>query len=108
MFHYAFVCVRVSDKINNETLILFYLQEGLIRNEQKLVINYHFNVIPPRTEVEQWEYGVATASAWFFSPVTIQRNIPILQNGFHSYKRKPLVDELPQWRSNPLVYFTMQ
>lgn len=42
------LCVYISDKINNETLILFYLQKGLITNEQKPVINYHFNVIPPQ------------------------------------------------------------
>lgn len=41
-------CIYTSDKINNETLILFYLQKGLITNEQKPVINYHFNVIPPQ------------------------------------------------------------
>lgn len=48
-FVHSFVCV--SDEINNETLILFYLPEGLIASEQKLAINNHSSIIPPQTSV---------------------------------------------------------
>lgn len=61
--------VCVSDKINNETLILFYLQKGLITNEQKPVINYHFNVIPPQSMAEDGRllglWGTGAVDRWW-------------------------------------------